>query len=147
MIREVQPEVNSGRKWTAERAVDEAEASLRTKGIISAVQSSRAGLGNRWFSAQEAKGRREMVIEEVHAIDEERKADLAAGFAKQCTWTSWEEAEQRKLSWPTLSTWSHCGSASSLDQPMTSSLHQQTSDNGPSSMTTPAVSVTKHVSP
>ena len=34
VIREVQPEVKSSRKWTAERAVDEAEASLRTKDIV-----------------------------------------------------------------------------------------------------------------
>ena len=66
--------VKSGRKWTAVQAVTEAEASLRTKDIVGAVQDSRAGLGNnvhRWFSAQGPKGRREMVIEEVRAIDEE----------------------------------------------------------------------------
>lgn len=105
VIREVQPVVKSGRKWTAEQAVTEAEASLRTKDIVGAVQDSRAGLGNnvhRWFSAQGPKGRREMVIEEVRAIDEERRSATAAGFAKQCAWSCWEEAEQRKLSWPTL---------------------------------------------
>ena len=72
VICEVQIEVKSRLKWTAEQAVDDAAASLRTKDIIRAVQSSRAGLGNnthQWFFAQEPKGRREMVIEEVHAID------------------------------------------------------------------------------
>ena len=101
VIREVQPVVKSGRKWTAEQAVTEAEASLRTKDIVGAVQDSRAGLGNnvhRWFSAQGPKGRREMVIEEVRAIDEERRSATAAGCAKQCAWSCWEEAEQRKLS-------------------------------------------------
>ena len=33
LIREVQPEVKSDRKWTAERAVDETEASLRPCGV------------------------------------------------------------------------------------------------------------------
>lgn len=66
VIREVQPEVKSGRKWTAEQAMTEAEASLQTKDIVGAVQGGRAGLGNnvhRWFSAQGPKGHREMVIE------------------------------------------------------------------------------------
>lgn len=105
VIREVQPEVKSGWKWTAEKAVTEAEASLRTKEIVGALQGRRAGLGNnlhRWFSAQGPKGRREMIIEEVRAIDEETRSTTAAGFAKQCAWSCWEEAEQRKLSWPTL---------------------------------------------
>ena len=87
VIREVQPVVKSGQKWTAEQGVTEAEASLRTKDIVGAVQDSRASLGNnvhRWFSAQGPKGRREMVIEEVRTIDEERRSATAAGFAKQC---------------------------------------------------------------
>ena len=37
VIREVQPEVKSDRKRTAERVVDEAEASLRTQDIVRAV--------------------------------------------------------------------------------------------------------------
>ena len=56
VIREVQTEVNSGRKWTAVREVMEAEASLRAKDIVGAVQSYRADLGNKvhpWFSVQE----------------------------------------------------------------------------------------------
>jgi len=84
VIREVQPEVKSGPKWTAERAVTEAETSLRTKDIVGAVQSDRAGLGNkvhRWFSAQKPRGHPEMVIEEVRAIDKEGRTVTAAGFA------------------------------------------------------------------
>jgi len=36
VIREVQDEVKSGPKWTAERAVTEAETSLQAKDIVSA---------------------------------------------------------------------------------------------------------------
>ena len=43
-----------------------------------------------------------MVIEEVRAIDEERRSATAAGFAKQFAWSCWEDAEQRKRSWPIL---------------------------------------------
>ena len=63
-----------------------------------------------------------MVIEEVHTVDEGRRAVIAGQL---------------------LSTWSHCGSASSLDQPMTCSLHQQTSNNWASSMTTPCSACNK----
>ena len=78
VIREVQPE-----------AVTEAEASLRAKDIVAAVQSDRAGQGNkvhRLFSAEEPKGRRKMVIEGVHVIDEESRSATAAAFSKQCAW-------------------------------------------------------------
>ncbi len=54
VIHEVQPEVKSGRKWTAEQAMTEAEAGLQTKDIVGAVQGGTAALGNnvhRWFFA------------------------------------------------------------------------------------------------
>ena len=43
-----------------------------------------------------------VIIEEVSAIDEETRSTTAAGSAKQCAWSCWKEAEQRKLSWHTL---------------------------------------------
>jgi len=58
VICEVQPEVESGRKWTAERAVIRTKASLGTKEIVGAVQRERAGAGNKvhhWFSTQRTK--------------------------------------------------------------------------------------------
>ncbi|KAL9976412.1 hypothetical protein ACROYT_G013711 [Oculina patagonica] len=44
----------------------------------------------------------ERGTEEVRAIDEEKRSATAAVFAKQCAWSCWEEAEQRKRNWPTL---------------------------------------------
>ena len=35
-----------------------------------------------------------MIIEKVRAIDKERRSATAVGFAKQCTWSCWEESEQ-----------------------------------------------------
>ena len=43
-----------------------------------------------------------MVLEEVLELEEEKHQIAAAGFSKQCTWTKWEQVEQRQISWPTL---------------------------------------------
>ena len=111
MIREVQPEVKSGQKWTAEQAVTEAEASLRSKDIVGAVQgSSRAGQGNnthRWFSARGPKGRREMVIEEVRTIDEERRSATAAEFALAVLGRAGKRQNRENSAGPPLLRWSH----------------------------------------
>ena len=98
VIRDVQPEIKTGRKWSARAAVDEAEANLRTKEIVGATQHDRAGLGARpqqWFSQQNERGRREMILKEMHQMKEEEKFARAA-------WTRWELAEQRKISWQDL---------------------------------------------
>ena len=67
----VQPEVRTGTKWSAAKAVQEAEASLQIKEVIGATQTGRAGLGStphRWFSREDSKGRRDMVITELKMI-------------------------------------------------------------------------------
>ena len=105
VIRDIQPEIRTGKKWSARAAVDEAEANLRTKEIVGATQHDRAGLGSRpqqWFSQQSQKGRREMILKEMHQMKEEERFAVAAGMAKQGAWTRWEQAEQRKISWQDL---------------------------------------------
>ena len=107
VIRQVQPEVRTGTKWSAAKAVQEAEASLQIKEVIGATQTGRAGLGStphRWFSREDSRGRRDMVITELKMIEEEKRVATAAGQAKQCAWMNWEEAEARKLSWSSLMT-------------------------------------------
>ena len=44
-VKEAGVQVNTGRKWSAAKAVDDAEASLRHKDIIGTVTSGRQGLG------------------------------------------------------------------------------------------------------
>ena len=107
VIRQVQPEVRTGTKWSAAKAVQEAGASLQIKEVIGATQTGRAGLGStphRWFSREDSRGSRDMVITELKMIEEEKKVATAAGQAKQCAWMNWEEAEARKLSWSSLMT-------------------------------------------
>ena len=87
--------------------MQEAEASLQIKEVIGATQTGRAGLGStphRWFSREDSRGRRDMVITELKMIEEEKRTATAAGQAKQCAWMNWEEAEARKLSWSSLMT-------------------------------------------
>ena len=43
-----------------------------------------------------------MVTDEIRSFEEGKRQTIAAGFAKQCTWTQWENAEQRKLTWSSL---------------------------------------------
>ena len=90
--------MKSCRKWRANEAIGEAEAIIKIKEIMDAVQTGRAGLGQTphcWLSHQDTKGAREMVLEEVLELEEEKHQIAAAGFSKQCAWTKWEQVEQR----------------------------------------------------
>ena len=105
VVRHVNPEVRSGTKWSAHRAVEEAEGSLKIKDIIGATQTGRQGLGStthRWFSEASTTERRRMITDEVRVFEEEKRTAIAAGQAKQCAWTKWTEVESRKLSWSRL---------------------------------------------
>ena len=45
VVKDTQPEVRSGRKWTASLAVEEAESRLKHKEMVGATQTGRQGLG------------------------------------------------------------------------------------------------------
>ena len=65
------------------------------------MQSDRIGPGVKvhlWISAQEPKGRRQNVTDEVRVIDEEVRSITAADFAtKHCVRLYWKEGEERNL--------------------------------------------------
>ncbi|KAI8490092.1 hypothetical protein Bbelb_321620 [Branchiostoma belcheri] len=105
VVRDIQPEVRSGRKWTAIAAVEEAEARLKHKGVVGANHTGRQGLGlipRKWWSSSSNKERREMVVQEVREIEEEKRGAIAAGQAKQGMWTTWEGVEPRNISYSVL---------------------------------------------
>ncbi|KAI8516566.1 hypothetical protein Bbelb_051470 [Branchiostoma belcheri] len=105
VVRDIQPEVRSGRKWTAIAAVEEAEARLKHKDVVGATQTGRQGLGlipRKWWSSSTNKERREMVVQEVREIEEEKRGAIAAGQAKQGMWTTWEGVEPRNISYSVL---------------------------------------------
>ena len=89
VIRDAQPEIKTGRKWSARAAVDEAESNLRTKEIVGATQHDRAGLGSRpqqWFSRQDERGRREMILGEMHQMkDKDQTSSSCPTSARRST--------------------------------------------------------------
>ena len=107
IIQQTNPEIRTGTKWSASTAVQEAECSLKIKDIMGITQTGRAGLGfttpsHQWFSNANPKTRRNLVINELHSFEEEKRKAIAVGQAKQCAWSSWRSVEPRKLGWPTL---------------------------------------------
>ena len=101
IIRKAYPEIKSSTQWSAVKAVQEAECSLRIKDIIGVTQTNRAGLGStseKVFSKVGLKGKRDMVSEEVRMFVKEQRKASAITQAKQCTWSKWNDIEPIKLS-------------------------------------------------
>ena len=94
VIRQAQPEVRTGTKWSAAKAVQETDASLQIKEVIGATQTGRAGLGStlhRWLSCEDSRGYRNMVITEFKMIKDGKRV----ATAKQCVWMNWGGGELR----------------------------------------------------
>ena len=102
IIRMVYPEIKSGTKWSALKIV---QYSLRIKDIIGVTQTNRAGLSStskKVFSKVDAKGKRDILSEEIRMFEEEQIKVSAITQAKQCAWTKWNDIEPIKLSWKSL---------------------------------------------
>ena len=88
IIWKAYPEIKSGTKWSAIKAVQEAECSLRIKDIIGITQTNLAGLGSTCknvFPKVGPEGKRDMVSEEVRMFEEEQRKVSAVTQSKQCT--------------------------------------------------------------
>ena len=75
--------------------MQEAEANLQIKGVIVDTHTRNSNLGDtlhRWFSHEDSRGHRDVVITELSMIEEEKKAANADGKANQCAWMNWEGA-------------------------------------------------------
>ena len=96
VIRKTYPEIKSGTKWSAIKATQEAECSLRIKDIIDVTQTNRAGVGStsyKVFSKVGSKVKRDMVSEEVRMFEDEQRTGSAVTQAKQCAWTKLNDIE------------------------------------------------------
>ena len=105
VVKNTQPDIKSGRKWSAEKAVSEAESRLKHKEMVGAVQVGRQGLGwttSTWWSSASDSERRKLVSQEIHEAEEEKRLATAVGQVKQGAWTRWESVEQRKVPWSVL---------------------------------------------
>lgn len=98
LVRQADITIRSGRKWSANRAVADAEARLHHKDIVGTVNQGRLGLGvitrARWKEAN-AKGRRRLVQKELRMVEEEDRQARAAAMSKQGRWTCWASIQGR----------------------------------------------------
>ena len=101
-VRQAGIRIRTGRKWQAERAVEEAQSRLRHNDIVGTVTSGRLGLGcvrrDSWKAA-DAVGRRTLVQQEVRKGEEESRQSKAVEMKKQGSWLHWEGVQQRKVTW------------------------------------------------
>ena len=105
VVKNTQPEVRSGRKWTASSAVEEAESRLKQKEMFGATQTGHQGFGwttHKWWSSLTDKERRGLVIQEIREAEEEERLVTAVGQSKQGAWTRRESVEQRCMTWNVL---------------------------------------------
>ncbi|XP_033750531.1 uncharacterized protein LOC117334822 [Pecten maximus] len=100
-VRQAGVHVRTGRKWSASRAVEDAESRLRHKDIVGTVCQGRQGLGTThrqsWRTTDTGE-RRGMVQSEIRAQEEEGRKKKAVEMGCQGAWTRWE-TEERHLTW------------------------------------------------
>ena len=99
-VSQVGIEVRTGRKWSAQKAVDQAESWLHNKELVGSLATGRAGLGTIstiHYNKLEGKERRDLVQREVRAGVEEQRASQTVGLRQQGAWTRWEEAVDREI--------------------------------------------------
>lgn len=101
-VRQAGIVVRTGRKWSASRALTEAEDRLHHADIVGTVAVGRLGLGCStrisWKKA-DPKERRGMVQREVRKAEEETRHVKAVAMKKQGSWTRWEGVRERALTW------------------------------------------------
>ena len=74
-IREDPPEVKTGKRWSAEKAANDAEAELRHRDIVGSVQSGRQGVGINHFTPfcmSSDKEKRDAVVATVRSHEHEK---------------------------------------------------------------------------
>ncbi|XP_069125457.1 uncharacterized protein [Argopecten irradians] len=89
-------EVRTGRKWSAFKAVDEAECRLRHKDIVGTTAVGRQGLGTSKHTLWKKAGvteRRSLVQKEIRSSEEERRQTKAVELGVQGAWTRWNLVE------------------------------------------------------
>lgn len=102
LVRQAGITIRTGRKWSASRAVADAEARLRYTDIVGTINQGRLGLAAmtraRWRDAN-AKGHRSLVQEELHMVEEEDRQVRTASMKNQGRWTCWGSVQGRPLGW------------------------------------------------
>lgn len=92
----------TSKKWTPQRAIEDAESRLKISDVIGTVAEGRKGLGSYGrvpWSKADGKTRRKMIEEEVRKGEEEDRRVRAAAQGKQGAWLGWEGVESRRTTW------------------------------------------------
>ncbi|XP_035658193.1 uncharacterized protein LOC118403564 [Branchiostoma floridae] len=98
--------INTGKKWNATSSISQAISRQQHKDLVGSVQVGRTGFDwgkkdQRWKSANPNE-RRQLLIQEVRRMEEERRRVVAVGQRQQGAWLNWEGAVERRLSWSDL---------------------------------------------
>ena len=90
----------SGRKWSANTAIQEAETRLQQEEIVGIVCRGRQGIGyqtTQLWSREGTRGRRVMIQKKVRQEEEENRIQRAVGMRRQGAWMNWTGVTERSV--------------------------------------------------
>ena len=93
--------IPTGKKWSANNAIQDANCSLRIKDVVGTIARGKLGLGhygNKQWSTAEPIDKRRMVIAEVKKQEEDLRHVKAVSLVSQGAWVNWEGIERRPTS-------------------------------------------------
>ena len=99
--------MRSGRKWSAQSAIEDASVRLKHHDLVGATCVGRQGLGygknkhQRWDGAEKPE-RRTMIGDEIRKIEEEERMTKVVAMRSQGAWLNWKDAVERRISWDML---------------------------------------------
>ena len=92
-VREVMPQLRSGRKFRAQEEIEKSQAILAFEEIRGPIQVDRHGIGwshfKRWSTA-DAPAKAAMIIQERRRQMETERIALAVQQSQQGQWTTWD---------------------------------------------------------
>ena len=101
-VREVMPQLRSGRKFREQEEIEKSQAILAFEEIRGPIQVDRHGVGwshfERWSTA-DAPAKAAKIIQERRRQMETDRIALAVQQSQQGQWTTWDEVLQRSVTW------------------------------------------------
>ena len=101
-IREINPQIRSGRKLKAQEEIRKSEETLKFEEIRGQIQHDRHSVGwnhfTRWSKAS-APVRASLVVQERRREIESDRISKAVQQAQHGQWTTWEDVVQRSITW------------------------------------------------
>lgn len=102
-IRAAAPTLETGKKWSAKSAVQQAKSAPHHIDIVGQVQHGRGGLGlgekRSCWNKSASRERWKVVAAEVRQQEESSRCAKAVSQVKRGQWMSWESVEKQTISW------------------------------------------------